>query len=134
MPDVLATSGWVSLPASAGGDAPFVVYEGLTASATVTAGQVLAVSGNGTVAPAGANSAAVVGIAIRDAASAAPVRMYAPGGVWTSVNSGGVTAGAKLVTAANGQVATIGAQTFEKIIGTALDTASTGLAIRWVPA
>ncbi|WP_200213364.1 capsid cement protein [Micromonospora coerulea] len=107
------------------------VYSGLTASATITADQVLAVTGSGTVGPAGAASAAVVGIAISGAASGAPVTMFAPGGVWSSTASGGITAGTKLVSGAAGTVATIGANTFEKIIGTALDTVSNGQTVRW---
>lgn len=110
-----------------------VVFEGCTASATITGGQVLAVSGSGTLAPAAANSVAVVGIAIADAASGAAVRVYVPSGVWTTVTPGGVTAGAKLVTGAAGTVETIAANTFEKIIGTALDTATAGNTVRWVP-
>lgn len=108
------------------------IYSGSTASATVTADQLLAVSGDGTVGPAGAASAAVVGIALADAASGAAVRMLCFGPVISVINSGGITAGAKVVAAASGQVATIGANTFEKIVGTALTTATTGLAIRVV--
>jgi len=114
-------------------EGPVTIFEGCTASATITGGQVLAVSGSGTLAPAGANSAAVVGIAIADAASAATVRVYVPAGVWTSTTPTGVTAGAKLVSGAAGTVETIGANTFEKIIGTALDTATGGNTVRWVP-
>lgn len=133
MPGVVATSGWASRHPNHPHEAPVVVFEGCTASATITGGQVLAVTGNGTVGPAAANSAAVVGIAIGDAASAAAVRMFVPNGVWTSVTPTGVTAGAKLVAGAAGTVETIGANTFEKIIGTALDTATGGNTVRWVP-
>jgi hypothetical protein len=110
------------------------LYTGLTASATITGGQVLAVSGSGTLAPAGALSTSVVGIAVDDAANGAPVSLFCAGGVWTGTASGSITAGAKLVTAANGQLQTIGANTFEKIVGTALDTVTTGQPVRWVPA
>jgi hypothetical protein len=113
-----------------GGVEPF--YYGLTASGAVTAGQVLAVAGSGTVGAAGAASASVVGVAMGDAANGAPVALYTMSGVWSSVASGSITAGAKLVAAAAGQVATIGANTFEKIIGTALDTVSNGQSVRWV--
>lgn len=134
MANVVATSGWVAKHANHLHEAPVVVYEGLTASATITGGQVLAVSGSGTLGPAGANSAAAVGIAMADAASAAVVRVFVPSGVWTGTSSGSITAGDKLVTGAAGTVATIAANTFEKIIGTALDTVTTGLPVRWVPA
>lgn len=105
------------------------IYSGSTASETITADQLLAVSGNGTLGVAGAASAAVVGIALAGAASGAPVRALMFGPVLSVINSGGITAGAKVVTAAAGQVATIGANTFEKIVGTALTTATTGNAI-----
>ena len=108
------------------------IYSGSTASATITADQLLAVSGDGTLAPAGAASAAVVGVALADAASGAPVKALMYGPVVTVINSGGITAGAKVVSAAAGQVATIGANTFEKIVGTALTTATTGNPIKVV--
>lgn len=134
MPGVTATSGWVSKHPNHLHEMPVVVFEGCTASATVTGGQVLAVSGSMTLAPAAANSAAAIGIAVGDAASAAVVRVYVPAGVWTGTSSGSITAGDKLVTGAAGTVATIAANTFEKIIGTALETVTTGLPVRWVPA
>src|SRR5882724_9955089 len=130
MAGVTATSGWVVRQPNHMHEGPVTIFEGCTASATITGGQVLAVSGSGTLAPAGANSAAVVGIAIADAASAATVRVYVPAGVWTSTTPTGVTAGAKLVSGAAGTVETIGANTFEKIIGTALDTATGGNTVR----
>lgn len=108
------------------------VFGGCTASATITADQLLEVSGTGTLGPAGAASVSVVGIALAGAASAAPVKALMFGPVVTVINSGGVTAGAKVVAAAAGQVATIGAGTFEKIVGTALDTATTGNPLRVV--
>jgi len=108
------------------------IFAGCTASETIAADQLLAVSGSGTLGVAGAASAAVVGIALASAASTAPVQALMFGPVVTVINSGGVTAGAKVVSAAAGQVATIGANTFEKIVGTALDTATTGLALRVV--
>ena len=108
------------------------VFSGCTASATITADQLLEVSGSGTLGPAGAASVSVVGIALVGAASAAPVKALMFGPVINVINSGGITAGAKVVAAAAGQVATIGAGTFEKIIGTALDTATTGNAVRMV--
>lgn len=131
MAAVVATSGWVARHSNHLHEGPVQVYEGCTASATVTGGQLLAVTGSGTVGPAAANSVAVVGIALADAASAAAVRMFVPNGVWTSVTPGGVTAGAKLVTGAAGTVETIAANTFEKIVGTALTTATAGNPVIW---
>ncbi len=100
------------------------VYSGSTASATVTADQMLEVTGDGTVGPAGAASAAVVGFALAGAASGAAVKMLCLGPVLQITSTGAITAGAKVVGGAAGVVATIGANTFEKIIGTALTTAA----------
>lgn len=100
------------------------IYSGSTASATITADQLLEVSGDGTVGPAGAASTAVVGIALAGAASAAPVRMLCFGPVFSLTSTGAITAGAKLAAGAAGVVATIGAGTFQQVVGTALTTAA----------
>jgi hypothetical protein len=100
------------------------VYSGSTASATITADQLLEVSGDGTLGPAGAASVSVVGLALAGAASGAPVKALMFGPVLSMTSSGAITAGAKLVAGAAGVVTTIGANTFEKIVGTALTTAS----------
>jgi Uncharacterized conserved protein (DUF2190) len=100
------------------------IYSGSTASATVTADQLLEVSGDGTVGPAGAASTAVVGVALAGAASGAPVKMLCYGPVVSLTSSGAITAGAQVVAGAAGVVVTIGANTFEKIVGTALTTAA----------
>ena len=133
MATVLATSGWTVRHSNHLHEGPVQVYSGCTASATITGGQVLAVSGSGTVAPAGAASTATVGIAIDDAANGAVVRMFVPNGVWTSITPTGVTAGARLVAGAAGTVETVGANVFTTMIGTALTTATAGNAVLWVP-
>lgn len=92
-----------------------------TASATVTAGQVVAVSGDGTVGPAGAASAAWVGVAATDAANGDKFLVHA-GGVQRIVASGGITAGAGVITGAAGTVAT-GLGTVGQQVGIALTTA-----------
>lgn len=103
-------------------------------SAAVTAGKVLAVSGSGTVAHAGANAVNWVGVAAFDAASGDNVTVLA-GGVQRLVASGTVTAGDLVVTAAAGTVATLAAVTTptaadvtntRAIVGVALTTATTG--------
>jgi hypothetical protein len=114
-------------------DTPDRIYDGCTASATITTGQVLEVTGSGTLGPAGAASTATVGMAVGNAASGAPVRLYTANGVWSSTASGGITAGARLVAGAAGTVATIGANTFQTMIGTALTTALNGAQVLWVP-
>jgi len=100
------------------------IYSGSTASATVTADQLLEVSGDGTVGPAGLASASVVGIALAGAASGAAVKMLCFGPVLSITSTGAITAGAKVIAGAAGVVATVGANTFEKIVGTALTTAA----------
>ncbi len=113
-------------------DTPDRIYDGLTASATITQGQVLEVTGSGTVGPAGAASTAVCGIAVAGAASGAPVRVFLFGGAWNSAASGAITAGARVAAGAAGAVQTIGAGTFQQQIGTALTTASGGF-VTWTP-
>lgn len=105
-----------------------------TASATITGGQLLAVSGVGTVGPAGANSGAVVGVAASDAASGETVTYQTCGRHFLTA-SGTVTAGDIVVPAAAGAVATLAAVTTptpadvtntRAIVGVALTTATTG--------
>jgi len=100
------------------------VYSGSTASATVTADQLLEVSGDGTVGPAGAASTAVVGLALLGASSGQPVKMLTFGPVLSITSTGAITAGAKVAAGAAGVVATIGAGTFQQVVGTALTTAA----------
>ena len=104
------------------------------ASATITAGQLVVVSGSGTVAPAGANAVNWIGVAAFDAASGADVTILA-GGVQRPVASGTVTAGDLVVAGAAGTVATLAVVTTptaadvtnsRAIVGVALTTATTG--------
>lgn len=103
------------------------------ASAAITGGQLLAVSGDGTVAPAGANAANWVGVAAQDAAASGDKVGYYAGGVQRITASGAVTAGDILVAAAAGKVATLAAVTTptaadvtntRAIVGIALTTAA----------
>lgn len=93
------------------------------ASGTITAGQVVAVSGDGTVAAAGANAANTVGVAAFDAVSGDKVTIFR-GGVQYVTNTGGVTAGDNISSAASGAVATT--TSTNPVIGVALTTATTG--------
>lgn len=80
------------------------------ASAAVTGGRLVAVTGARTVGPAGADSAAVAGVAGFDAAIGEDVTVFTrPSGVHSLVASGAIAAGAKVMSAATGKVATIGA-------------------------
>lgn len=79
-----------------------------TASAAVTGGRLVEVTGNRTVGPAAADSAKVVGVAGFDAAIGESVTVYA-GGVQRPTASGAIAVGAKVMAAAAGKIATIGA-------------------------
>ncbi|MFW6598126.1 capsid cement protein [Propionibacteriaceae bacterium Y2011] len=91
------------------------------ASAAVTGGQLVVVTGDRRVGPAGATSTAVVGVAGFDAAVEADVTIHA-GGVQRLTASAAIAAGAEVESAADGQIAT--ATTAP--IGVALAAASTG--------
>ncbi len=97
----------------------------LKASATITGGQLVEVTGSGTVGPAGAASTKVVGVAAFDAAVNDNVTVYA-GGVQHATASGAVTAGDVVQAAANGQVAS----GTTAPIGIALTTAASGADVR----
>ena len=98
-----------------------------TTSASVTGGQMLAVSGDGTVAPAGAASDKVIGVAAHDAASGALVTVIPLAGVVHEfvAGSGGVTAGdiVKVGAAANA-VVEIDTGTYDQRVGLVLTTAA----------
>lgn len=110
----------------------------LKASAAITGGQVVAVSGSGTVAPAAAGAAAWTGVAAFDAAVNDNVTVYS-GGVQSCTAAGAVTAGDLVVTGAAGRVATLAAVTTptaadvtstRAIVGLALTTAADGGKVR----
>jgi len=97
----------------------------LKASAAITGGQVVEVTGSGTVGPAGAASTKVVGVAAFDAATNDNVTIYA-GGVQHGTASGAVTAGDVVQAAASGQIAS----GTTAPIGVALNTATNGADVR----
>lgn len=101
-----------------------------TTSATVTGGQVLAVSGNDTVAPIAAPNEAWLGVAAHDAASGERVVVYTVG-VHQVPASGAIAAGKPVIGAAGGAVAafTNGTDEPEEIIGTALSAAASSLVV-----
>jgi hypothetical protein len=105
-----------------------------SASATITGGQLVMVSGSGTVAPATAGVSTWLGVAAFDAASGADVSVFCDG-VHRLTASGTVTAGDLVVSAASGQVATAAAvttptagdvTTTRGIVGLAMTTATNG--------
>lgn len=99
-----------------------------TTSAAVTGGELLAVSGDDTVAKTSAATAAWLGVAGYDAASGALVTVE-HGGVQELTASGAITAGAQVIAAADGKVATIGAGTQDQVVGIARTTAADGEAV-----
>lgn len=99
-----------------------------TASATITEGQMVVVSGSGTVAPSGANSAAWLGVAAHDAANGDKVTIRA-GGVQRPIASGAITAGDLVATATTGRVATNAAPGAGVQVGVALNTVADGAAV-----
>jgi hypothetical protein len=110
----------------------------LQASATITAGQLLVITGAGTVGPAGANAANWVGVAAFDAVSGDKVTVF-DDGVQNLVASGSVAAGDLVVAAANGQVSTLAAVTTptaadvtnsRAIVGVAWSAATNGNKVR----
>jgi hypothetical protein len=94
------------------------------ASAAIAGGNVVMVSGSGTVAVAtAAGAGAVCGVAGNDAAASGVKVDVITGGVHDLVSQGAIVAGTPVtVGSVNGSVATIGAATFEKMIGIALTT------------
>jgi hypothetical protein len=100
----------------------------LKASATVTAGQVVAISGDNTIAPAGAASTACVGVAGQDAAVNDNVVVYA-GGVQNVLASGAITAGSPVIAGAAGTVAASATPPAGQQVGIAL-TGGTGVLVR----
>jgi hypothetical protein len=105
-----------------------------TTSGAVTGGQLLAVSGDGTVATCGAGSTAWLGVAAFDAASGARVAIHC-GGVQRLTASGGITAGDQVISAAAGKVSSLAAaagntagdiNAARQVVGIALTTATDG--------
>lgn len=94
------------------------------ASATITGGQYLEVTGSGTFGPAGAASTKGAGVAAFDAASGAKVTVFAGGVQRIVAGTGGVTAGDIVAAGAAGTVVAIGAGAFGTRIGLALTTAA----------
>ena len=98
----------------------------LTTTAAVTGGQLLIISGPGTVAPSSAASGAWIGVAAFDAATGSRVTVHT-GGVQLLTASGAIPAGSRVAAAAGGAVADFGAGTdASQIVGVALTTAANG--------
>lgn len=94
-----------------------------TTSAAVTGGQVLIVSGNGTVAPSSAASVAAIGVAANDAASGEQVNVITAG-VCNLGASGAISAGGAVAAGASGAVAAHSGTNYSTIVGVALSDAA----------
>lgn len=89
------------------------------ATTDVSGGQVVAISGNESVAATSAATAAWRGIAAFDAKSGERVTVLS-GGVHTLTSTGVIAAGAAVVAAAGGKVAALGAGTdYSQVVGIA---------------
>jgi len=96
-----------------------------SASAAVTGGRAVVVTGDYAVGPAG-DDALAIGTAGRDAEIGEDVTVFLRGnGVHSLIAAGEIAAGAQVISAVAGKVATIGAGT--KPIGIALTAAATDL-------
>lgn len=110
----------------------------VTASATIVGGQIVLITGSGTVGPGTALAVTFVGVAAHDAASGAVLTVWPTSGVVhesTNGNAGTITAGNPIVPGATGNVdtATVGvAAAAGYLMGTAVTTAATGAKVRWI--
>lgn len=94
-----------------------------TASGAITAGQLVKLVGNMTVSTCTNDSTAAIGVAGVDAADTALVPVYEVG-VHDLTASGAIAAGALVTAAASGAVKTVGAGTFDQVVGKALEAIS----------
>lgn len=94
-----------------------------TASAAVTDGQLVEVTGARTIGPAAVGSTKWIGVASTDAAIGESVAVLV-GGVQRIVTSAAVTAGAQLDVTAAGTVATAAAPAVGAVVGIAISTAA----------
>lgn len=99
----------------------------MATSAAVTGGQLVYISGNSTVAPTTGPSTLAFGVAAMDDAVGGNVISVYRSGIFQLAASGAIAAGAAVVPAASGAVATIGADTtYDQVCGQAVAAASSG--------
>ncbi len=102
----------------------------LQASAAITGGQLVVVSGTGTVAPSSVATHAWVGVAAQDVPSGQKVTIH-KGGVQELTATGAITAGDRVIPATAGTVAALGAGTdYSQVVGVALTTAANGAKVQ----
>ena len=102
-----------------------------TASATIVGGQTLVVSGSGTLGPAGATSAAFVGVAAFDAASGDRVSYFPRGKIHVTTAAGAITAAARVDTGSVAGTVSSGVSSLTNI-GIALTTAADTALVEWM--
>jgi hypothetical protein len=103
------------------------------ASATVTGGRLVEVTGTDTVGPAGAASVKVFGVAAHDAATGAKVVVWPlPGIAHRVTGAGAIAAGDNLAAGAAGVVAPIAAGTFGQLVGVATAAAADGATVHFI--
>ena len=102
----------------------------MTASAAITGGRLVYVSGDGTVANTTAATTLPVGTAAQDAASGDRVTVFGRGAVHRLVAAGAITAGGLVAAAAAGAVAAhTGGTNDNRVFGIALTTAADGATV-----
>jgi hypothetical protein len=115
-----------AMPAEFGANSGITLVEKkITASAAVTKGQIVEVSGDMTVAPTSAASDKVVGVAMFDAAVDTPVVIHT-NGLFKLVAGGAITAGDAVESGADGKIVS---GSTKKVLGIALNTASANDAV-----
>jgi hypothetical protein len=98
-----------------------------SASAAIVAGNLVSVSGSGTVAPSAAGDTSWFGTAGFDAASGATVTVFCGGTQRLVAGTGGVTAGSLVQAGATGTVVNhVNGTNDSNIVGLALTTATAG--------
>jgi hypothetical protein len=120
---VAVTGGYV--PPYAAGAPPIT----LAVSAAVLAGQVVEVTGDNTVGPAGAASRKAIGVAGQSGSAVGDlITVYLFGDLHTMTASGAITAGDQVGTAAAGAVSTIAAGTTTDLTRSIVGVALAGIA------
>lgn len=112
-----------------------------TCSSAVTGGEVLVVTGSGTLGASSAATVATVGVALSDGAASGDVTYLPRGPIHLGVASGSITAGNQLVAAVGGRVAALAVATGNAaadinnaryVIGVALTTADDNASVQWM--
>ena len=96
-----------------------------TASAAIIGGRLVRITGNRRVAHAGAAAVDVYGVALNDAAAEAELGVQREG-IFELTAVGAIAAGAQVIAAADGRVATRGAAAAEQVVGIAQEAIADG--------